>query len=91
MKMQVTLASPQKTYFHGLAGEVSLRTANGEVTILPGHADYLAEISSGRMHISTDDGRIIGNTTNGLIYMHRNEVSIVLFDECDFREENDRE
>lgn len=87
MKMQVTLASPQKTYFHGPAEAVLLRTVGGDVMILPCHADYLAEIGRGKMYISADDRQISGNTRNGLIYMHENQLSIVLFDDCDIREE----
>lgn len=78
--IEIVISSPQETLFMGSAKELNVRTACGDVKILPGHAEYLAEIGNGRMRILADERLVSGTTSGGIIYNRNNRASILLFD-----------
>lgn len=82
MKMHVTVATAQKTLFCGEADEISIPTVEGEIKILSGHAEYLAQVGNGKLKIRAGNQSVLAETTCGLVYNHKNEVSVVLFEVC---------
>ena len=86
--MNISVSSPQETLYTGTASELCVRTSCGDVKILPGHADYLAEIGKGRLHIRTNDRIISGTTASGILYNHENSISVLLFGTYEIRTEN---
>ena len=78
--MNIALVSPQETLYTGQADEVMVRTTCGDVKILPGHAEYLAEIGEGNLKIRIHDRIICGKTTKGIIYTNKSSVSLMLFE-----------
>ena len=80
--MHITLCTPQNTLYSGTAHKMSLRTTGGDIAILPGHTAYMAEIGKGHMEIHADEAMLRCETTTGIIYNRKNEVSILRLAEC---------
>ncbi|OGQ21896.1 MAG: ATP synthase F1 subunit epsilon [Deltaproteobacteria bacterium RIFCSPLOWO2_02_FULL_44_10] len=47
--MELKLITPHETLYEGVATAVTLPSADGEITILPGHAALLSRLKQGRM------------------------------------------
>ena len=53
---KLTIATPDGVAFSGNARSVTVKTTNGDVQILCGHADYLATLGTGMAKLVTEDG-----------------------------------
>ncbi len=76
--MDIKISGPGKRVYCGEAEAVSLRTTQGEIQILPGHTSYMAEIGKGLMEIHGGQGVLHCKTSGGIIYNHKNKISIIL-------------
>jgi len=77
--MNITLSTPEEIIFIGPADRIALRTTEGEIAILPGHIQYMAEIGKGQLIIDSGESTQSTVTTGGIIYNCKDAVSIVLF------------
>ena len=82
--MDVKITAPGKRIYSGKADAVRFRSTQGEMQILPGHISYMAEIGKGSMEIRCGNKKLSGETTHGIIYNHRNDISIILFEPYEF-------
>ena len=79
--MRVRVSSPKEMIFCGDADAVRLRTTGGDVRILKHHIPYLAEIGEGMLEIHRNgESMLSGKTSSGIVYNHKNEISIILFE-----------
>lgn len=53
----IVIATPDGIAYEGEACSFTVRTAEGDVQILAGHADYLALLSTGEARLVLSDGR----------------------------------
>lgn len=82
-EMEITAATPERTIYCGNAKEIFVRTTCGDVKILPGHADFMAEIGCGQLHILSEGKTITASTSSGILYVSNNRVSVLLFKTCE--------
>ena len=82
--MRVRVSGPQELIYLGVADSVRLRSAQGEIQILWGHAPYMAEIGTGGLEIREGGEVLAGKTSGGIVYNNKNEVSIILFEPYEF-------
>jgi F-type H+-transporting ATPase subunit epsilon len=54
--MHVEVVTPEQVLYQGEASMVIVRTVDGEIGILPGHASFLAALRPGRVRIVQPDG-----------------------------------
>ena len=54
--MQVELVTPEQVLYQGEASMVIVRTLDGDIGILPGHAPVLGALRPGRVRIVKPDG-----------------------------------
>lgn len=80
-EMEITAATPERTIYCGNAKEIFVRTTCGDVKILPGHADFMAEIGCGQLHILSEGKTITASTSSGILYTRKNRVSMLLFEQ----------
>ena len=53
---KLTIATPDGARFSGNARSVTVKTTEGDVQILCGHADYLAALGTGKANLVAEDG-----------------------------------
>lgn len=66
-KFKLEIVSPDGTEFVGEIESLLVRTDEGDVEILAGHADYLGTISVGRARILSDGKSRIASVAGGFI------------------------
>lgn len=73
--MHVTIATPQATLYDDVAVSVYLTTGAGEIGILEGHAELIANTVPGVMTVATMDGKerefFLGD---GIVHVDNNEM-----------------
>ncbi|MCI5800622.1 MAG: ATP synthase F1 subunit epsilon [Oscillospiraceae bacterium] len=71
------IVTPDGIYFDGEAQQVIVRTTEGEVGILRGHADYVAALSIGEARITVDGQVRRAACNSGMISVNKGLVRVV--------------
>lgn len=79
-KLHLSITTPQKQMYDGLADSVIVRTASGDVGILPGHIDYAASLGGGWAKFSLDGETREARIGGGLICVSGGEVCVLTND-----------
>lgn len=74
---QLEIVTPDGSAYRGEAESLLVRTDDGDVEILAGHADYLATLATGRARIRTSTGDRIGALSGGFISVDKKSVKLV--------------
>lgn len=74
---QLTVITPEKTFFDGETSQVIVRTTEGDIGILAHHISLVASLPSGPMRIQAEDGTFrTAAVSAGLIKVGMNKVHI---------------
>lgn len=71
------IVTPDGLVFDGEATSVTVKTVEGDVQILKGHADYFSALGLGKAKIVTEDAERHASTSGGFISVSAEGVSIV--------------
>ncbi len=75
---KLNIVIPDGEKFSGEAASITVKTTEGDVQILAGHADYLAAVGTGRARLVTADGtERLASASGGFISVSEGEVSLV--------------
>ena len=75
---KLNIVIPDGEKFSGEAASITVKTTEGDVQILAGHADYLAAVGTGRARLVTADGtEKLASASGGFISVSEGEVSLV--------------
>ncbi len=78
MPLTVNLVSADQQVWSGEAAQVTARTTEGEIGILPGHEPVLAILASGQVRVRQGDGSIVDATAeDGFLSVENDTVTIV--------------
>jgi len=87
IKFEIT--TPERTVSRDLARQVTLPTASGEITVLPGHIPLVAPVAAGEIRVIAEDGHeILMSVAGGFATVSGDRV-IVLSDTAERAEELD--
>lgn len=89
-KIQLDVISPEKVVTHDSVDYVVLPALQGEAAILPGHADYLTQLSAGEMRI-IKDGQLNSLALSGGFARVQNNTIEVFAETAELAEEIDAE
>lgn len=74
---QLTVITPEKTFFDGETQQVIVRTTEGDIGILANHTSLVASLPSGPMRVMMEDGKYrTAAVSAGLIKVGGNKVHI---------------
>ena len=77
-KLKVELVSPEKRVWSGEATQISARTLDGDLGILPGHTPLLGVLADGLVSIKGVDGTLSEfNVHGGFLSVAKDRVSIL--------------
>lgn len=77
--MNVTIAKVHENLFAGDAISVTLTTTEGEVTILPNHEPYVANLKNGVITVRTKmEGAQRFEIEGGVLEVSNNQVTVLL-------------
>ena len=77
-KLKVELVSPEKRVWSGEATQISARTLDGDLGILPGHTPLLGVLVDGLVSIKDVDGTLSEfNVHGGFLSVAKDRVSIL--------------
>ena len=71
------IVTPDGSVFDGMAESLLVRTTNGDVEILAGHADYLATVATGRTRIIVDGESRYASSQGGFLSVSGENVRLV--------------
>lgn len=78
MALSVNVVSADQQIWTGEASQVTARTTEGEIGILPGHQPVLAILASGQVRVRQADGTIVeANAADGFLSVENDTVTIV--------------
>ena len=76
--LKVSVVSANAEVWSGEAKQLTARTVEGEIGILPGHEPMLAILAKGEVRLTLADGRkLTANAEDGFLSVEKNRVSIV--------------
>jgi len=75
--LQVELVAADRKVWSGEADQVSARTMEGELGILPGHTPLLGILVSGEVRIHSGGTKHVATVDEGFLSVDRNIVTIV--------------
>lgn len=58
VSIQLSVITPERTVYDGQVDQVTLRTAEGEITVLPNHIPYVSTVEPGELRI-VQQGKVI--------------------------------
>jgi len=76
--MNVTIAKVHENVFAGEAVSVTLKTTEGEITILPSHEPLVANLIPGAVTVRTKDGPQKFEIDGGVLEVSNNQVTVLL-------------
>ncbi len=74
---RLEIVTPDGEAFAGQVISLLVKTDEGDVEILAGHADYLATIATGRARIRTSEGDRFAAVSGGFLTVGRSSVKLV--------------
>lgn len=73
-----SIITPERTVAEGAAQKISVSTLQGEITLLPGHAELIARVIPGEMRIVSERGEVaILAVSTGLLRIAQNTLTIL--------------
>ena len=75
-RFHLEIATPDGICFDGEAESVLIKTDDGDVEILCGHADFLASVATGRARVLVDGKSRYASASGGFISVNRDGVKI---------------
>jgi len=88
VNIKFKIVTPERTVFEDNIDQVTLPTAMGEITILPNHRSYIANLVPGELMIKKDKEEILMSISGGFIEFNKNEL-VILADTAERAEEID--
>ncbi len=76
--MHVTVARVHDNLFSGEALSLSVTTTEGQVTILPKHEPFVANLKKGNVVVKTTEGSQVFEMENGVVEVSNNQVTVLL-------------
>ena len=76
--MRVVIAKVHENLFAGEALSLSARTTEGEVTILPKHEPFVANLSEGAVIVRTAEGEQKFDISGGVLEVSNNQATVLL-------------
>ena len=76
--MYVTVARVHENLFAGEANSLSAKTTEGEVTILPKHEPFVANLGEGSLVVRTAEGEQKFAISSGVLEVSHNQVTVLL-------------
>ena len=77
LPLQVTISSPRKRIFQGIANSISSRNSAGKFDVLPGHGNFITFIQNQPIIIRQADKPPLNFTfPMAIIYVRNNKVGI---------------
>ena len=76
--MRVTIAKVHENLFAGDALSLTAKTTEGEVTILPKHEPFVANLSSGTVIVRTAQGDQKFDVLGGVLEVSNNQATVLL-------------
>ena len=74
---QLTVMTPEKTFYDGETTQIIVRTTEGDIGILANHISLVASLPSGPLRVMTEDGTYrTAAVSSGLIKVGGNKVNI---------------
>lgn len=74
---QLTVITPEKTFFDGETTQIIVRTTEGDIGILANHTSLVASLPSGPLKVMQDNGEYrLAAVSAGLIKVGGNKVHI---------------
>lgn len=74
---QLTVITPEKTFFDGETTQIIVRTTEGDIGILANHTSLVASLPSGPLKVMQDNGEYrLAAVSAGLIKVGGNKVNI---------------
>ena len=86
----LSVVTPDRLLFDGDVEHVIVRTLNGDICVLKGHARYISGLGTGRLRIRTETGERTAALSGGFIKVDGNETQI-LATTCEWQEDIDLE
>ncbi len=71
------IVTPDGLAFEGEVISLLVKTDEGDVEILAGHADYLATIATGRARLKTNEGDRLAAISGGFLTVEKKSVKLV--------------
>jgi F-type H+-transporting ATPase subunit epsilon len=76
--LQVELVSAEARVWSGSAERIILRTTEGEMGVLTGHAPTLAVLAAGQVQILAENGEsVVANVEDGFLSVDHDRVTVV--------------
>ena len=77
MKLQLEVLTPVKSLLNEEVDEITIHTANGEISILPNHMSLLTKILPGEMIVRKNNKSEVYAVTGGFLEIADNKVNIL--------------
>ena len=90
MKINLQIITPEKTAYEGKIDQVTLPTADGEITILANHIPLISTMKHGELTIKNGGEEIPMAVCNGFIEVKKNRI-IVMTDIAERAEDIDEQ
>ena len=76
--MNVTIAKVHENVFAGEAVSITLKTTDGEITVLPNHEPIVANLVPGAITVRTKEGPQNFEIDGGVLEVSNNQVTVLL-------------
>ncbi len=76
--MKLTIVSPEKKIFEGVANSVTVPGTKGAFEILENHAPIISSLQAGKVLVATGDGDVAYDIKSGFVEVARNNVSVCI-------------
>jgi len=76
--MRVIISKVHENLFDGEATSLSAKTTEGEVTILPKHEPFVANLGAGDVVVHTAEGEKKFDISSGVLEVSNNQATVLL-------------
>lgn len=76
-QFNLEILTPDGSVYNGGADSILVRTDDGDVEILKGHANYMASVGTGRVRIKNGEEKIFASVSGGFLSVFEGEVKLV--------------
>lgn len=76
--IEISVKSPDRSYYEGTSKAITLPGADGQFQILVGHAPILAQLKKGDIIIETDEGRKSIKINEGMLDFKDNHATVLV-------------
>ncbi len=90
-KLQFRIVSPERVVFEDQVDAVSIMTAMGEITVLPGHIPLLGIVKPGELKVQKDGEEQFMSVLGGFVEVHNDNALTILADAAERVDEIDLE